>query len=111
MTRTIPLAALSNTPISLASGTVGRVETIEARNPHATDGAYVKLYRSVAAPTGASVPTWKGWIAAASARTLSVFADGSHWWIAVATEASAGLSAPSTAFEAAVTFEQRRVAG
>lgn len=114
MASPIRYAALSNTPEQItgggtfASGVFGDIESIEATNPDASAGAYVKLYQSTTTPDGSSVPVYSGFIASNSGRTLPVFSGGAYWWIAVATEPGAGLSAPATAFQVTVMFERRR---
>lgn len=104
-------AALSNTPQRIAAGAVCRIETILANNTSEASGAYVKIYAlaGTTAPTGSAVPIWRGFVGAAPADSggesavLPVFIDGANFWIAVATEAGAGLSAPAAAFEVTIT--------
>lgn len=97
-------AALSNTPISIRSAALTKLETIVASNPDAGAAAYVKLYASATTPTGSTAPIFSARIAAGQCLTLPVFVEMSHLWIAAATEAGAGLSAPATAFEVSVTY-------
>ena len=105
MNRSTLIASLTNTPISLDDGRVGQVQTIEAYNSGGT-GAFVKLYQSLLAPTGASVPTWSRFVPTATSVTIPPFLDGSGWWIVVATEVAAGLSAPASPFQASITFRR-----
>jgi len=105
MNRGILIPSLANTPISVDEGRVGQVQTVEVYNSGGT-GAFVKLYQSLAAPTGASVPTWSRFVPSATAVTIPPFVDGANWWIAVATEVAAGLSAPASPFQASVTFRR-----
>lgn len=103
--RPTPLANLSNTPVSISANRC-ELQTITARNPHATDGAYVKIYETLtsgAAPTGVSTPVWAGWVAGASSQVFPLFISGAGLYIAVATEFGAGLSAPSSAFQVSIT--------
>lgn len=102
MTRPYQFNNQSNTPAQIAAGVVGRIETIEAYNSNAT-GAYVKLYQSTAQPDSSAIPTWARFVGQ-GAVSIPVFADGSAWWIAVATEHAAGLSAPAAAFQIDLTF-------
>lgn len=105
MNRGILIASLTNTPISVDEGRVGQVQTIEAYNSGAA-GAFVKLYQSILAPTGASVPTWSRFVPTVTAVTIPPFIDGAGWWIVVATEVAAGLSAPASPFQVSVTFRR-----
>jgi len=105
MNRGILIASLTNTPISVDEGRVGQVQTIEAYNSGVT-GAFVKLYQSLLVPTGASVPTWSRFVPNATAVTIPPSVDGSGWWIAVATEVAAGLSAPASPFQVSIIFRR-----
>lgn len=104
-------ASLSNTPQRIAAGEVRRIETIAAHNPSEASGAYVKLYALTgsSAPTGSSVPVWAGWVGPGAAgsggagQLFPLFVDGANFWIAVATEFGAGLSAPAAAFNVSIT--------
>ena len=107
-----PFTAQSNTPTLIAGGRRGEIGTIFARNPHASAGAYVKLYESASAsaPDGDSVPRWMAWVPGSDAGAtppLPAGVEGGPWWIAVATEPAAGLTAPTTAFE--ISLSLRRV--
>lgn len=111
MATSTPIAALSNTPISIAAGAVRRIETILAFNPSEVAGAYVKIYALPGStpPGSGAVPIWRGWVGPGAAgsggasATLPVFIDGACFWIAVATEAGAGLTAPDEDFEITIT--------
>jgi hypothetical protein len=100
------LPAQAATPTLIKGGARVTLETLEVHNPHASDGAYVKVYVSDpdTAPDGSAIPTWGAWIAGGASRTLAPFIEGSNLWIAVATQAGAGLTAPTTAFEISATL-------
>jgi hypothetical protein len=101
---------LSNTPQRIAAGEVRELHTITAHNPSVVSGAYVKIYAlaGTTAPDGSAVPIWSGWVgpgiagSGGTGSTLAVFIGGANFWIAVATEAGAGLSAPATAFQVSI---------
>lgn len=96
--------SVDETPHQLAAGVTGQVQTLFVRNPHATDGAYVKLYESTAAPTGSSTPTVAIWVAAGSV-VLPLFVGMAKVWIVASTDAGAGLTAPPADFVVTATFE------
>jgi hypothetical protein len=102
----IRFAAQGATPSRIALGAVAEVQTIFAHNPGAA-GAYVKLYAlaGTTAPDGAAVPIFSAFIGAVTALVLPVFIGGSNLWIAVATEAGAGLTGPASAFEISITAQ------
>jgi hypothetical protein len=102
--RPIPLPAQAETPASLDGGRAGEVQTLTVRNPHAETGAYVKLYESAAAPTAGSIPAWAAWVPGAQDRVFAPFVGGAQWWVAVSTEAAAGLTAPASPFVVSATF-------
>lgn len=103
--------ALSNTPQRVAAGEVVEIETILAHNPSEVAGAYVKIYAlpGSSAPTSSDVPIWRGWVGPGAADSggasavLPVFVGGACFWIAVATEAGAGLTAPDEDFQVTMT--------
>lgn len=111
MATSTPFASLSNTPQRIKAGAVCKIETIMAHNPSEASGAYVKIYAlpGSSAPTGSATPIWRAWVGPGSTGSggqgvpLPVFIDGACFWIAVATEAGAGLSAPASAFQVTVT--------
>lgn len=96
MSRPYQFAALAETPISVAvvTGITGAVEvqSIDVHNTNAT-GCYVKLYAKATIPLLGDTPLGAWWCA--QGRTaIPVFSQGSHLWLAAATEFAAGLSAP-----------------
>lgn len=101
--------ALAETPQQLASGRVRKIDLIEAHNPSETAGAYVKIYAGASAPTSSSIPLWAGWVppgATGSGGHRELFVpgfDGALFWLTVATEFAAGLTAPDTPFNVSVT--------
>lgn len=111
-TRAYRFPAQAQTPVAIDSGQAGLLETIEAHNPSEAAGAYVKIYASATAPTAGSLPIWSARVppgavgSGGTARTLPVFLEGADLWIAVATTAGAGLTAPATPFEISLTFDR-----
>lgn len=111
-TRAHRFAAQGETPSSIDSGRAGTLQTIFAHNPSEAAGAYVKIYAGESAPVGGSVPMWSAWVPPGSVdsggaeRVLPCFLDGGRFWIAVATEPGAGLTAPDADFEISATFER-----
>lgn len=98
-------AAQGEVPTSINDGALTKIATIFPSNPDAAAAAYVKLYVGASAPNGSSEPVFSARVGALSCPPLPVFAESSHWWIAVATEPGAGLTAPATYFEVSITFE------
>ncbi len=103
MARPQNFPAQGETPARIADGDVVEIQTIFARNPGAA-GAYVKIYAGTT-PTGASVPIFSAWVPANSERVLPLFIGGGLFWLAVATEAGAGLTAPNADFAVSITYQ------
>lgn len=110
MARPLLLSALDETPVRINSGLVTEVQTIFAHNPSEVSGAYVKLYAGASTPVVGTVPIFAAWIPPGAAgsggaeRVLPVFAGAAQLWIAVATQAGAGLTAPAADFAVSLTF-------
>lgn len=111
MARPYQFAAQGETPSQIFDGGVCELQTIFAHNPSEVAGAYVKLYASADAPTGSSVPIFAVWVppgavdSGGADRVIPAFVGGGNWWVAVATEAAAGLTAPDEDFEITITLQ------
>lgn len=104
--RPIRFPAQGEAPSRINAGAVAEIQTIFAYNPGAA-GAYVKLYALAGstAPDGSAVPIFSAWVAATSGAVLPMWVGAANIWIAVATEAGAGLTAPASDFEISLTLQ------
>lgn len=111
MARPQRFSAQGETPAAINDLGACEIQTVFAHNPSEVSGAYVKFYSGAVAPTGASLPVFSVWVPPGAAgtggaeRTIPVFFGGALLWIAVATEAGAGLTAPASAFEISLTLQ------